>query len=117
MKSLVNLKLSLFVFWVPFEGSSCKGQKITGFSKSKKHQLRKLDAVGKENLSYREGPMGCVGSDGEDALRPGTGSCRGFKSPKMVHLRLTESKIGVLFCLSLMFACVCSETLTFDADF
>ncbi|KAI5656163.1 hypothetical protein M9H77_24956 [Catharanthus roseus] len=65
-------------------GSSCKGQKITGFSKSKKHQLRKLDAVGKENLSYREGPMGCVGSDGEDALRPGTGSCRGFKTPKMI---------------------------------
>lgn len=28
--------------------------------------------------------MACVGSDSEDGIRPGKGSCGRFKSPKMV---------------------------------
>lgn len=64
-------------------GSHCDGGKVTGLNKPKKHKFRKLHAVG-ESLSCRERRMGFVGSDSEDGIRPGNGSCGRFKSPKMI---------------------------------
>uniref|UniRef100_A0A5B6ZW64 Uncharacterized protein n=1 Tax=Davidia involucrata TaxID=16924 RepID=A0A5B6ZW64_DAVIN len=50
--------------------------------KNKKEKQRRLSIVGRVSPSNEDSEMGCVGSDGEDELRPTTGINKRFKLPR-----------------------------------